>query len=145
MPLLLSAEKNVASSKCDTWLLSTDFVTQPALTAAHILMRTRNDFRQHQELPLASNPCRPRQPACSRVRPVDDTGERKESGLTGLETVGEPNRKESQKRSSPALLKTANTSRIDVFEEPKRQCSAWAGEKVMDRGAERVAGGNDAV
>lgn len=145
MPLHLRAEKHLASSGCDTWLLSTVFVTNTIPRAADPLMRIRNDFCEYRELPFASDPCLASRGALLRMQAVDDAGERKESGPEVFETAGEPNRKESQERSSAALLKTANTSRMDLFEEPKRQCSAWAGEKVMDRDAERVAGGNDAI
>ena len=145
MPLHLNVEKMHHFAPVCSWVLSTEFVRVSEQLAPRKSMRKRNDLREARELPLITSVWRRSLNGAIGLRPVEDRGERKESAHLVGETVGKPNRKESQNRASRALLKAANTSRITLFEEPKRRSNAWAGEKVMDRDAERVAGGIDAV
>lgn len=145
MPLHLKVENSVLVPVGHREVLSTDFGPRSAQERPHRLMQNRNDWRLDQEVPLLSGLCRSTPPRILPPWAVDGPGERKESAYVAGETLGKPNGKESQKRASRTLLKGANTFGISLFEEPKRRSNAWAGDKVMDRDAERVAGGNDAV
>ena len=145
MPLHLKVENINRTCVSQGGVLSTDFGSHPMPGLSPLSMQNRNDWRADQELPLLSGLCRSVSCRAFRQLTVDGPGERKESASVAGETLGKPNGKESQKRASRTLLKGANTFGISLFEEPKRRSNAWAGDKVMDRDAERVAGGNDAV
>ena len=77
--------------------------------------------------------------------PVEAFGERKESVICVASQVEIPNRKERMNSAFPPLFIRANTSEIGLFADQQRQQNAAADEVVMDRGAERTAGGCDAV
>ncbi|MCR9270849.1 MAG: hypothetical protein NXH72_12735 [Hyphomonadaceae bacterium] len=141
----MSPRLNIAKAANTFGLLSTEFVFEAGISDREQSMRNRNDMRRPQEVCLSSTAW---QSGCLFFvlrPPVDERGERKESVDSVHARIGKPNRKERQKRSVQALLKGANTPRIKPFDDPSRQRNAWAGEQVMDRDAERVAGGKDAV
>lgn len=71
--------------------------------------------------------------------------ERKESKFSGVTPSSESNRKDKLKTSNRLLFKPANTSEMRRFADWPRQRNEAADEQVMDRGAECVAGGYDAV
>ena len=85
---------------------------------------------------------RGRRPFCW---PVDAFGERKESVLGCVSRLEIPNRKERFISGFAPLLIDANTSEIGPFADQQRQQNAAADEMVMDRGAECIAGGCDAI
>ncbi len=145
MPLHLKMENSHHFAPVGGLVLSTEFARGSEQWVPRQSMRKRNELCLARELPLDTSVWRRLASSSNSTWPVEGWGERKESAHLADETVGKSNGKESQIRASRALLKAANTSRIALFEEPKRRSNAWAGEKVMDRDAERVAGGIDAV
>ncbi len=71
--------------------------------------------------------------------------ERNESVDSGSDSIRISNRKDRQKAYSQPLLKAPNPSRIVGFAEDVRHRCATPDEQVMDRDAEGVAGGSDAI
>ena len=78
-------------------------------------------------------------------QPVDAFEERKESALCGVSQEETPNRKERFKSTFPPLLIDANTSGMGLFGDQQQHQNAAADEGMMDRGAERTAGGCNAI
>lgn len=108
-------------------------------------VRPRPKLRISEELLLSPMTCATDR-VCHHVsRPVDGFGERKESTQQQRFNCCQSNRKERFESAFEALLITPNTSGIGIFEDQQRQQSAAALELVMDRSAERTAGGCDAV
>ena len=71
--------------------------------------------------------------------------ERKESERYDGASDVNSNRKETRNPAFLPLLNRPNTSRIRPFTDRLRQQNAATGEVVMDRGAERAAGGCDVI
>lgn len=71
--------------------------------------------------------------------------ERNESVSARIIPIRNPNGKDKLKTEARLLLKAPNTSEIIPFADSWSQPSASADGQVMDRGAERAAGGYDAI
>ena len=71
--------------------------------------------------------------------------ERNESVSARIIPIRNPNGKDRLNSAGAALLMAANSPEITRFADERRQQSAAADEQVMDRDAERVAGGYDAI
>lgn len=103
------------------------------------------DATKTGEVSLPTGLCRlPRHAKTGRslVRPPR---ERNESADSALDSFSFSNRKDRQKGQSQPLLKTPNRPRIVGFAEGVRHRCATPDEQVMDRDAEGVAGGCDAI
>ncbi len=98
-----------------------------------------------QEVCLSAVTCGSRLDRRIVSRPVDGFGERNESVENRDSSFAKPNRKERLNSALRALLIGPNTSGIALFEDQQRQQSVAALELVMDRSAERTAGGCDAI
>ena len=71
--------------------------------------------------------------------------ERNESVSARIIPIRNPNGKDRLNSAGAVLLMAANSPEITRFADERRQQSAAADEQVMDRDAERVAGGYDAI
>lgn len=119
-----------------------DIQARRRVEKAHRRERARTIW---QEVCLSAVTCAPRRRGRPVSRPVDGFGERNESVEKPRSTFAKPNRKERLNSALRDLLIPPNTSGIALFEDQQRQQSAAAFELVMDRSAERAAGGCDAI
>lgn len=103
------------------------------------------DCGARAELPCLPMGCHEMARRSLRRSPGMMRRERTESMTFSGPAPGGSNRKERQISALAPLLNWANTSGIRLFADPQRQCSAWADDVVMDRGAEGAARGCDAV
>lgn len=71
--------------------------------------------------------------------------ERNESVSARADSISDSNRKDKRIAHRGLLLTAANACRMEMFADDDCQHSSLADEQVMDRGAERVARGCDAV
>lgn len=98
--------------------------------------------REVRLIPMA---CISRRGCCGFYVPVEARGERIESVGEVNPHVSNSNRKDTHKDNTPPLFNCANTCRIRSFADQQRQKSAAADDGLMDRGAERAAGGIDVI
>jgi len=97
------------------------------------------------EVCLSPMTCKTRVDSRNVSRPVDAFGERKGAAENVSSPFANSNRKERLNSASEVLFIGPNNSAIALFEDQQRQQSGAAFELVMDRSAECIAGGCDAV
>lgn len=124
---------------------STDLTDIQACRRVEKALRGKRARGVWQEVCLSAVTCASYRRGRSVSRPVDGFGERNESVEKQRSTFAKPNRKERLNSALGDLLIPPNTSGIALFEDQQRQQSAAAFELVMDRSAERAAGGCDAI
>ena len=106
---------------------------------------TPEDSSEIGEVSLPTGLCRLSRPAKTGRHLVSPQRERNESVDSTPDSIRISNRKDRQKAYSQPLLKAPNPSRIVGFTEDVRHRCATPDEQVMDRDAEGVAGGSDAI
>ncbi len=97
------------------------------------------------EVSLPTGLCRLGRPAKTGRYLVGVQRERNESVDSAPDSIRISNRKDRQKAYSQPLAKAPNPSRMVGFAEDVRHRCATPDEQVMDRDAEGVAGGSDAI
>jgi len=124
---------------------STDLVDIQAYRRVENTLRSARARPVSQEVCLSAVTCETRLDRRTVSRPVDGFGERNESVEKQRSAFAKPNRKERFNSALGALLIGPNTSGIALFEDQQRHQSAAALGLVMDRSAERAAGGYDVI
>ena len=124
---------------------STGFVDRVTLIRNLIAVRALECASVQSELPYL--PRRSEGQAGTIARPVQRSQirERNESGDYRRVSNENPNRKDRHPDGSRPLLIGSNAPRIRRFADSPRHRSVTADGQVMDRGAERAAGGYDAI
>lgn len=126
-------------------ILSTEKPRQPVLLPQAGGMTGSRRAMCRQEDPVLPRTWRHSVMRTSRFACAAAHAERKESERLRDANGRKPNRKETRNLAFRLLLNRPNTSRIQVFTQRLRHQRAAMGEVVMDRGAERVAGGCDVI
>ena len=124
---------------------STEILSAAGLKTQWHAPSSRVQTGEIREVSLLTGLCERRRHANTGRHLVSLQRERNESVDSPQDSIRFSNRKDRQKGRSQPLLKAPNPAGIVGFIEGVRHRCATPDEQVMDRDAERVAGGSDAI